>query len=330
MKFTWAIIGPGNIAKDFFYDLQFVKAKQCTLGAIYGHILQHSEDFIHECQAGFAVKSVAELIASKPDAVYIATPHPLHFEQAVECLQNKIPVLCEKPLAMNEEQVTQMIEASISNKTFLMEAMWTMLLPSTLHVRSLIQNNVIGDVLHISANMSYVEERDTKNRFFNPKLGGGSLLDMGVYTIYLSHMLMGFPVEIKSAGIINADNIDEVCNITLGYNKGRFAQLTSSIITKMPNEAFIYGTKGFIHISEPWTEKPASIKHKIYKEDNVETYIPEWEGKGFHFEIDETIQCIEAGKIESAALSFDVSKEVVKIMDEVRKQLHVFYKVADE
>ena len=158
----WGIIGPGNIAKEFAEDLKHVETRNCEIGPVLGHTPELTTVFVKH-YGGFLTENINEFMHSKPDAVYIATPHSLHFEQAIACLENKIPVLCEKPLAINEKQVSGLISASIKNETFLMEGMWTRFLPSFQFLFNIIQSGTIGDVLHLHADISFIAEKNKSN-----------------------------------------------------------------------------------------------------------------------------------------------------------------------
>lgn len=320
----WGIIGPGWIACEFANDLQHVDTAKCSVGAVLGHNEAHTKKFTESFKDSFAVKSMNDFIQSKPDVVYIATPHPLHFKQALECLENKIPVLCEKPLAINEKQVIELINASKKNNTFLLEGMWTRFLPSFQFLFNIIQSNTIGNILHVHADMSFIAEKDKNNRFFNPELGGGSLLDVGVYTIYLAYLLLGNPDTIFACGKVNEQHIDETCGISLKYDNGNFAMLESSIVTQTEGSAWIYGSEGTIRIKKPWTEQPEKIEVIINNESSFR-HIPSWPGRGFQYEVKEVIKCLNEGKIETDCLPHQSSLDVVKIMDEVRKQLGIVY-----
>ncbi|MEP6684815.1 MAG: Gfo/Idh/MocA family oxidoreductase [Parafilimonas sp.] len=319
----WGIIGPGNIAKDFAEDLKYVESTVCEIGPVLGHDIEHTEKFTQN-SGGKAVENINDFLNDKPDAAYIATPHPLHFKHTLACLENKIPVLCEKPLAINEKQVRGLINASQKNKTFLMEGMWTRFLPSFQFLFNIIQSGTIGEVLHLHADMSFIAEKDKSNRFFNPELGGGSLLDVGVYPIYLSYFLLGNPDAIYACGKVNESHIDETCGMMLKYKNGNYAMLESSIITQTEGSAWIYGSDGTIHIKKPWTEHPEKIEVIINNESSFK-HIPSWQGRGFQYEIEEVITCLKGGKIESDMLPHKASVDVVKIMDEVRSQLNIVY-----
>jgi predicted dehydrogenase len=320
----WGIIGPGNIAQDFANDLQYVEPKQCSVGPVLGHKPEHTKAFAEKYSGAAVANNIEEFISAKPDAVYIATPHPLHHEQALICLENNIPVLCEKTLAINTQQVTELVNASKKNNTFLLEGMWSRFLPSFQFLFQIIQSNTIGKVLHLHADMSFIAEKDKNNRFFNPELGGGSLLDVGVYTIYLSYFLLGNPDEIFAAGKLTEQHIDETCGIMLKYKNGNFATLASSIVTQTEGSAWIYGSDGTIRIKKPWTETPEKIEVIINNESSFK-HIPSWPGRGFQYEVEEVIKCLNEKRIESEIVPHSASLDVVKIMDAVRKQLGIVY-----
>ena len=320
----WGIIGPGNIAREFAEDLAYVEGASCAIGPVLGKNFEHTREFVNKFNGALSAKSIDEFIHARPEAAYIATPHPMHFAQTLTCLENKIPVLCEKPLALNTEQVTKLTQASRRNNTFLMEGMWTRFLPSFQFLLNIIESGTIGKVLHVHADMSFIAEKDKSNRFFNPELGGGSLLDVGIYPVYLSHFLLGHPDEIFAAGKITDTHIDETCGVMLKYKSGKFALLASSIITQTENNAWIYGSEGTIRIKSPWTERPERIEVRINDESSFR-HIPSWPGRGFQFEVQEVIKCLNEKKIESAVLPHNTSLQVVKGMDAIRSQLNIAY-----
>ncbi len=320
----WGIIGTGSVAKEFAEDLKYVESENCEVGPVLGKQQSHTNEFIQKFEGAISTNTIEDFIHSKPDAVYIATPHPLHREQAIACLENKIPVLCEKPLAISERQVTEIISASQKNNTFLLEGMWTRFLPSFQFLFSILTSGTIGEVLNIHADMSFIAQKDKSNRFFNPELGGGSLLDVGIYPIYLSYFLLGKPAQIFACGRINESNIDETCGITLKCDNGKYAMLESSIITQTEGSAWIYGSEGTIRIKKPWTEQPEKIEIIINNESSFH-HIPTWQGRGFQYEVEEVIKCLREGRIESEIIPHQSSIDVIKIMDEVRRQLLIVY-----
>ena len=323
--FKWGVIGPGRIARDFAKDLSFIKCCPQKIIAVLSHELKGAHEFAREFNVHHYYDDPEQFISTNGlDGVYIASPHTFHHEHTLLCLNNSIPVLCEKPLGINSDQVKEMVNASVANNTFLMEGMWIRFLPSILRVINLIQQDVIGNLISVRANMSYVAPQDEENRFFNPELGGGSLLDLGIYPVYLSFLLMGKPEKIKAFGKLSRKGIDEACAILFHYPGGEYAVLESSLVEQTDLTATIYGDKGFIKILKQWNDKPETIQLQLYDKGAVD-YHCKWEGKGLHYEAEEMIRCVRDGQIYSNAFCHNTSLDLIKIMDEVRKQIHVRY-----
>ncbi len=324
-SFNWGIIGPGSIANDFAEDLKLVKRPQ-RITSVLSHRQESAKEFADKHNVTNYYTDIQQFISNRNfDAVYIATPHTFHFEQALACLNAGIPVLCEKPLVINAEQVQQLIEAAETNNCFLLEGMWIRFLPSINTLLDLIAKDKIGKIVSIKASMSYKAPRDSDNRYFNPDLGGGSLLDLGIYPVFLSHLLLGNPVNVKATGKLSADGVDETCAILCSYETGAHALLESSIITQTALTAEIGGDKGVIRIMSPWNEKPEGIILKEYEKDEEEHFPCEWEGRGFQYQVEEVIRCLEANQISSNLYCHHFSLDIMKTLDEVRRQLHVHY-----
>jgi scyllo-inositol 2-dehydrogenase (NADP+) len=234
-------------------------------------------------------------------------------------------VLCEKPLVINAEQVQDLIYAAETNRCFLLEGMWIRFLPSINTVMKLVEQNEIGKVISIKASMSFKAPKDPDNRYFNPELGGGSLLDLGIYPVFLSHLLLGKPSTIVATGKLSTEGVDETCAMLFGYDSGAHALLESSIVTQTELTAEIAGDKGVIKIMSPWNEKPSGIKLKRYDHDNEEQFPCEWEGRGFQYEVEEVMRCLEANQISSNLYCHHFSLDIMETLDEVRRQLHVHY-----
>lgn len=325
MAFKWAIVGPGNIAKEFASDLSLVEGSEHVVHAIIGRNLESAGAFAKEHGAAHFYDSLESFFGgTKADAVYIATPHTLHHEETLSCLSQRLPVLCEKPLAINATQVQEMILHSEKFNTFLMEGMWIRFLPSITTLLELIRKGVIGEVLHLHADMSYRAPKDAGNRFFNPDLGGGSLLDLGIYPVFLSLLLFGRPDSIKATGKRSGTGVDETCSALLGYNSGQYAVAESSIVTQTPLEAVIFGSEGLIRIPKQWNEKPAFLEVENYN-GQCERLPLAWEGRGFQFEVMEAMETIRSGKIRSGKMPHDFSLMLMETMDEIRRQLDVRY-----
>jgi len=323
--FSWGIIGPGNIATEFAHDLEQIKSARHRIGAVLSHSLEKAAAFAEKEDAPRYFEDIDSFLReAKIDAVYIATPHPLHHEATLRCLQHKLPVLCEKPLAMNSREVKEMVEAATKNQTFLMEGMWIRFLPSILKVLTLLESNAIGKVLSIKADMSYKAPFDPESRYFNPSLGGGSLLDLGIYPVFLAHLLLGKPTSIKAFARLSDKQIDEACAAVLSYGNHAYALIESSLITQTALTATIQGETGRIHIGTRWNEKPSGIILTSF--DGIELQYPcEWEGHGLQYEAEEVYHCVRQGKLYSDKLCHQFSLDLMATLDAIRQQTQIIY-----
>lgn len=324
-EFKWGIIGPGQIAKTFAEDCKLASFKGHTIHAVLGHTLDKAKAFADEFNAPQYFDNIDKFLQeSTIDAVYIATPHTMHYKETLQCLARKIPVLCEKPMAINQKQVKEMVDAAVQHQTFLMEGMWIRFLPSIQKVLSLINEDAIGNVLSVKAEMSYRAPHEPDSRYFEPEKGGGSLLDLGIYPVYLAHLLLGKPNGIQAWARLTDKQVDEACAAIFQYDNGAYAVVESSLMVQSSWEAVIYGDKGKLIIHRPWNEMPRSIEVTLY---DGATYLHpcEWEGRGFQYEMDEVYNCIQQGKIESEHFCHHFSLDLINTMDEIRKQTGIQY-----
>lgn len=323
--FKWGIIGTGQIAGAFANDCKLATFKGHTVQAVLGHTLDKAKAFASQENAPQYFDNLDIFLQkSDIDAVYIATPHTMHYKEALQCLAHKIPVLCEKPMAINKKQVAAMIETANRHTTFLMEGMWIRFLPSIKKVLSLIDDDAIGNVLCVKADMSYRAPHEPGSRFFTPEKGGGSLLDLGIYPVYLAHLLLGKPNVIQAWARLTDKQIDEGCAAIFQYNNGAYAIIESSLLIQTNWEAVIYGDKGKIIIHRPWNEMPRSIE-LVHYDGKTTLHHCEWPGRGLQYEIDEAYNCIQQGKIESEHFCHHFSLDLIDTMDEIRKQTGIQY-----
>jgi predicted dehydrogenase len=260
-QFKWGIIGPGNIAETFIGDMPLASSGSHTASVVLHKTKEKAEAFADKFGIGTSFDSIHDMVrAGGMDAVYIATPHPFHHKETLICLEHGIPVLCEKPLAINAVQVKEMIDTARRTNTFLLEGMWIRFLPSIIQVLDLVKKGTIGEIVSMHANLIYVAPKEPDSRYFDPERGGGSLLDLGIYPIYLAVLLMGRPVVTFARAKVNSNQIDEHCVVTMEFSKKKWAVCESSLISFTGNSASIHGTLGSIHIPKPWNEKPAAIE----------------------------------------------------------------------
>lgn len=191
---------------------------------------------------------------------------------------------------------------------------------------ALIGEEKIGEIISVKAALGYKAPKNHSNRYFNPELGGGSLLDLGVYPVFLAYQLLGKPDTIKAIGTLSPRGVDEHCSILFHYLNGKHALLESSLISESDLPAEITGEKGIIKIHSPWFEKSPAIELQLYDKVNI-TYPVGWEGHGLQFEIEETVRCIHEKRTESNMIPHTTSIEISQILDEIRDQIDVCYKM---
>lgn len=324
--FKWAVIGPGQIARDFMYDIALVEGFHPEVCAVLSPDGAEARAFADRYHIPGAYTDVGRMLAeTSPDMVYIATPHSFHCIYTLQCLEAGAGVLCEKPLGINGRQVEEMVRASRTGRTFLMEGMWIRYLPSIHRLMALLAAGTIGAIRSLEANMSFRAPRDSENRFYDPGLGGGSLLDLGIYPVYLALLLMGEPDSVQAHALLGETGVDEGCVVILGYGKkNAYALVESSLIKETNKTAIIWGEKGSITVEAPWNEKPPGIRVQLY-EGQPDFYPLQWPGRGFQYEIGEALRCVLQGRIESPLHDHARSLALARLLDEIRRQTAIYY-----
>ncbi len=314
-QYNWGILGTGNISHKFAQGLRDVQS--ANLYCIASRSKQKAEEFADNYHIPRCYGSYEELVKDPSvRIVYIATIHSLHCENTLLCLENKKAVLCEKPFALSTDQVKRMINAAHSNNTFLMEALWTNFLPSIRKVKELVRDKVVGDPVAIKADFGFHRPFDENHRFFIPELGGGSLFEIGIYPVFLSLLLFGFPDECSAHSILSPTGTDVSTGIFLSWKSGKFAQLTSSFSVELDTEAVIYCTNGKITL-----HKRFHMPTKLSVTHNSETReIPiEWKGNGYNYEAEEVMRMLSENRIESPELSHLFSLTLMYLLETIQK-----------
>jgi predicted dehydrogenase len=321
----WGIIGLGKIAEKFATDL--VKVPHTQLHAVASTSIERAQDFAQKFSVPHYYDSY-EAIFKTPDldVVYIATPHTSHAENAILCLKNKMPVLCEKPFAMNVKQVEQMVAAAHENDTFLMEAMWTRFIPVIQKTQELIAEDKIGKIKTIHADFGFVAPFTPEKRTLNPALGGGALLDIGIYPAYLSLLFLGYPTDIHAMSTFGQTGVDETTSFVFKYPQAT-ALLNATFASRTRTEALIYGEKGYIHLPERFHESKTLTLYETDKEPVTFTF--ERESRGYNFEIEEVNNCLINNKKESVKMPLSMSIKLMSLLDEIRLKAGIFYEGID-
>jgi len=321
LGFRWGILGPGKIAHSFARDLRYVPG--ATLVGVGSRSIERANAFGDEFGALRRYGSYEELVADQEvDAIYIATPHPMHAENSLLCLRAGKAVLCEKPFTINAREAQQVIDEARSRKLFLMEAMWTRFLPVMVRLRQMIKEGVIGEARMVQADFGFRKEIDLKSRFFDLNLGGGGLLDVGIYPLTLSAMLFGPPTDMASLANLGISGVDEENAFILRHVSGALSMLTSGVRLATQQDAMILGTEGRIRIPSSWWN---SKSMELIRDGKTEIIECPFEGEGYHFEAMEVERCMRAGLTESKIMSLDETLSIMQTMDALRKQWGMKY-----
>jgi len=318
---NWGIIGAGKIATKFATDLNTVPDSK--LYAIASRNIEKAKVFGQEFSADIAYGSYKEL-ASDPniDAIYIATPHSFHKAHTLLGLNHNKPVLCEKPFAMNLVEVEEMIRLSKQNNTLLMEAMWTSFLPHFQYVLELIKNNHFGDVLKLEADFGFHPLHNETSRVFDKTIGGGSLLDIGIYPVFTALSSLGKPNSIEAKAEFFSSGADSKCEIICHYDTAK-AILKSTLLEETKTEAVFHCEHGTITINSRFHE-PSSVK-LTDRNGNSELKTFDYKTIGYSYEIEHFNQLIRDGKTESDLMTFDRSRQLIQTLDTIRALIGLEY-----
>ncbi len=316
-KVRWGILGTGGIANTFAAGLGYLP--DAELVAVGSRTQETADAFATKYNIPHRHASY-EALAADPDvdAIYVCTPHPLHRDNTLLCLRAHKAVLCEKPLTLNAAEAQELVDASRRERVFLMEAMWTRFLPAMGRLRELLAQQAVGDVRTVMADFGFRADYDKRVRLFALELGGGALLDVGVYVVSFASMVLGgvVPPRVASLADIGPTGADEQSAYVLGYPNGRLALLYSAVRTESAHEALVLGETGRVRVHAPFfhaTRMTLSVRGR----DEQVIDVP-YEGNGFNYEAAEVMRCLRDGKIESDVLPHEESLAVMQTMDRIR------------
>ncbi len=320
--YHWGIIGLGKIAHKFAQDLAGLS--NARLWAVASRSEERAAAFAQTYGAPHHYGSY-EAIVDCPDldVVYIATPHHRHCSNTLICLEAGIPVLCEKPFAMNAIEVKRMVHTARERGVFLMEALWTRFLPTLKEALDIIQSGRIGQVLSVKADFGFKAPFQPESRLFNLALGGGALLDIGIYPVFLSLLIMGKPERISALAHFGPTGVDQDCGVVFQYADGRLAHLHASFLAHTKTEAFIYGEKGTIHLHTRWHE-PSSFT-LLLEDQRPLDFQYNYQGNGYYFEAEEVMKCLSEGRTESPQLPLSFSEDLIELLDAIRTEAGIRY-----
>jgi predicted dehydrogenase len=258
------------------------------------------------------------------DAIYVSTPHPMHYEATLIALRGGKAVLCEKPFAMDLAEAEEMVEVARSSATLLVEAMWARFLPTMARVREILAAGTLGELVYLTAEHGQWFAEDPAFRLFAPSLGGGALLDLGIYPVSFAHMVLGAPTRITAVSDPAFTGVDRTTSMILQYDGGAHAVLTTSLAAASNNPAVIYGSDARLEL-DGWFYTPTTFRVISRDGELLESYTPPAGGRGMEYEAAEVGRCLRAGLTESPVLPLDETLAVMTTMDEVRRQIGLDY-----
>ncbi|WP_299536582.1 Gfo/Idh/MocA family oxidoreductase [Ulvibacterium sp.] len=317
----WGIIGPGKIAHSFAKDLKLVS--DGVLTAVASRDITKAELFAKEYNAKHAFGSYEELFnCVEVDAIYVATPHNLHAQWSISAMDHGKHVLCEKPMGVNLTEVKEMIASALQNQVFLMEALWSRFNPTIRKVKQLIDTGELGDIGYLHADFAfYGLDRSEEGRVLNPYLAGGSLLDIGIYPIFLAYTMLGKPKAIKATSKFYKTGVEIQTSMIFEYEKAQ-ALLYSGLTSNSEMKAEIAGSKGSVFIHPRWHEAQG---YSMEKDGTLDKFNLPTKGKGYTYEIKEVHSCLKSGKLESALWSHQNSLDLIGLLDEVRRLAGILF-----
>jgi predicted dehydrogenase len=321
---SWGIIGTGWIADRFVNDLKMLPGADVVA---VGSRAQGSADAFADTHDIVRRHPSYDDLVADPDvqAVYVSTPHPGHHDAALAAIEAGKHVLCEKPFTMDAAQARSLVEAARARGVFLMEAMWTRFLPHIVELRGYVAAGRLGDLRVVLADHNQWFERDPKHRLFAPELGGGALLDLGIYPVSFSSMLFGTPAHVTAVSDPAFTGVDATTSMLFQHDGGRHSVLTTTLTAAGPNRATVVGTDGRIEVESYWLGPSRFVFTP--REGEPEVFAPEEPGNGLRYQAAEVARCVAAGQLESSVMPLDETVAIMGTLDEVRRQIGLTYSV---
>jgi predicted dehydrogenase len=313
----WGLVGTGWIADSFVADLACTDSGHMV--AVGSRRIETANRFADRFEIPNRHASYEALVADPDvDVVYVATPHPMHHPNTLLALNAGKPVLVEKPFTMNAAEARELVALARAEKLFCMEAMWTRFLPHVAQIRRLIAAGALGEIVTVSADHGQWFAQDPGFRLFAPELGGGALLDLGVYPVSFASMLLGAPDTITALVDPAFTGVDGQTSMLLGYASGAQAVLSCTSAARSPTRAAIVGTEARIEIDgDFYTPSPFTL---ITRSGERTRYDEPHQGRGLWYQADEVARCLREGLLESPLMPLEESISIMQTMDAVLAQ----------
>ncbi|WP_406264318.1 Gfo/Idh/MocA family oxidoreductase [Actinacidiphila glaucinigra] len=323
-KVRWGILATGGIAASFAEDLRELK-DDAEIVAVGSRRLDSARAFADRFGIPRAYGSWTELADDEGvDVVYVATPHSAHRVAAGLCLRAGRSVLCEKPFTVNAVEARELADLARTHGRFLMEAMWTYCNPVVRRLTELVADGAIGEVRSVHADFGLAGPFDPGHRLLDPALGGGALLDLGVYPVSFAHLLLGEPDEVQAWAHLTEDGVDDNTGMLLGYDSGAMAVLSCSLTADTAQTAVVTGSAGRIEVPAGFFHPDRFVLRREGREPE-EFGAPDDGLRGLQHEAAEVMRCLRAGERESPLVPLEGSLAVMRTLDTVRDRIGVRY-----
>jgi predicted dehydrogenase len=319
-EIRWGVIGTGGIARAFARDLKLAPGHHVV--AVGSRSIEKAEEFATQFDC-LGLGSYEALADADVDAVYVATPHPMHAPNTILALEHGKPVLCEKPFAVNSRESATMIATARRKNVLLMEAMWSRFLPHYRKIRELVNSGELGEVISISADHGQNLPLPDFYRLHAPELAGGALLDLGIYPISFAYFILGKPQSMTAKAEFTRTGVDSQTSMILRYDSGAHANLTTTLLVKSPCTATVVGTKGTLFIDGDFYT-PTSMRLKRVSGEIIE-FPKTYSGHGLREQAIEFAELLHAEKKESDLMSHHDTQSIMETMDEIRSQINLVY-----
>jgi predicted dehydrogenase len=319
-EICWGIVGPGRIADKVVQDFPVVDGARPV--AVASRSLDRARAFADRHGLDRAYGSYAEILADPDiDVLYLATPHPQHHALALGALRAGKALLVEKAFTATTAGAAEVVDLARETGIFVMEAMWTRFQPAVVALRDLVADGAIGEVRAVQADLGVAREYDPADRLFDLALGGGALLDLGVYVVNFAQMLLGTPERLVAAGSLFPSGADAEATLLLDYGDGRAATLTTSLRNALPGQARVFGTTGWIDVLPRFHHPETIVLHRTGAGPETITRTPL--GAGYAHELIEVTEGVRAGRTESAVMPLADTLAVQTLLGQAADQLGV-------
>ena len=318
----WGILGTGRIARDFAQGLR--ATPDAVLAAVGSRSSEGAQAFARQFEVLLAFGSYEELAAcAEVDIIYIATPHPMHAQNAILALRGGKAVLCEKPFAMNRREAGEVVALARAKKLFLMEAMWTRFMPALAQVRRVIDSGEIGVVTQLHADFGFSATPDPAHRVNDPALGGGALLDLGIYPLSIACALLGRVETVQAQAIMSETGVDLTTAFTMRHAGGTLSICSCSLRARAPSELVVSGTRGSVRMHRMF-HMAENVTVDLLDGSSRSIATP-WLGNGYTHEAIAAGQCLRDGLLEHPAMTHDDTLATMGLLDTIRKQIGLRY-----